>query len=475
MKKLSLLFVLVLAVTLVMAQSNESNVSQMANGATSNYAKVDQDGKMNTSDVMQEATYGSAAVDNKTMVNQDGKGNSVYVDQEFQTWAGSPKNKVVVDQDGEGNAADVKSQAYWGHDIHVKQDGKANAANVTVKRNGNDVEVIQKNGNMHGTANVLVNAMKSKAAVLQDGGKYNMANQKMGEFDVVGGGNDMYIKQVKGNGNTASQYLLNSEHMGGKDNSQKIVQEYGTGNTAVQRAGEWVGRDVITSNYNTAMTTQDGGTGNTALIEQIKNGHYAKQEQIGGSGNYAEIKQTNGWLAPTGAKSVQTQKGAGGNKAIANVFNGDGMSEQYQDGKDNYSRIAQAGSENMIKTKQLGQGNSAFAQTTGGMMNEIKINQDGKGNWAATKVAHGNSNMAVVDQDGNWNKVGENNWSEDGIFQEYGDNNYAKVTQKGDYNESSIHQMGDDNVGTISITGNGHMSAIMQTGAMNQAIVLQSN
>lgn len=477
MKKVFLVFVSFFAITMAFGQSNVSSIDQNSeSGAIQNKATVNQTGQGNDSDIDQLIKEGSADPDvglNQTSVVQNGKDNTTEVYQEMKTHGGSPANMVNINQKGKENFVDVKSVSDWGHDVDVNQDGRLNEAYVDVERNGNKATINQINDNINGTATQIIKAADAVVKIDQLNGKNNTATQTIGVPEFIGD-NDLYVKQLEGNGNIASQEVNGTgwDASGASGNKGRIYQNQGAGNQAHQLF-DVIGDPANDPYGNYAQTTQTGGSGNYATSLQRHSNNEAYQTQENGSGNYAQIGQKLGWAGETtNSKATQYQTGQD-NIATAGQFNGDNVGYQYQDGKRNKSTLKQTGGGNSSDMRQWGNDNYAASHAFNG--STVDMDQNGNENQA-TVLTKGDGNLAKVDQKGTGNTAGEEPYWEDeyGIFQE-GDLNKAYVIQDGQLNTAQISQVGDSNWAHSTSTGSGHDSEIIQAGDSNWAKVVQGN
>lgn len=340
MKKLSLIFSMVFAAGMAMAQTNQSVIN--ASGKDQ-IATVDQQGGYNTSNVTQSNK------DNVTTVTQVNHllvaGNSILSN---------------VTQSGERNDATV-SQIHDGSNPN-----QVGLIETVITQAGNDNEAIQNQGDNSNTGLLY--------ASINQSGDDNFASQNQMKYR-----NSAYIDQ-SGKNNTAMQaqdasLLLEEEetshyasiNQSGDNNYAEQVQnghsntaiavQSGNGNDSWQTQNAW--KSVASVNQsesgknNEATQTQNGAL-NKATITQASNGNIAIQIQTGGArrpgnadyaeNNLAEIHQWGG--NENEAYQTQTTPGDGADENYAGAWqNGSGnLATQTQVGGFNYSTVSQTGS-----------------------------------------------------------------------------------------------------------------------------------
>ena len=346
MKKLIFLFTMVLAVSMVMAQTN--NTSEISQTGAKHNATVDQTGLGdNTSYVIQANANNIATV---SQINPVFDG-SIEADDNLSTiWQTGAKNNATVTQlhdHGKGNYA-----------------GPGGLLEAVVNQSGdnNDAEQIQGGANQMGRSLASIDQSGNNNIAFQHQLKYendayiyqsgngNEARQAQDtDLPDVGSANYASINQ-SGNNNSADQQQQ------GWDNRVEAVQS-GSGNISeqLQENNSWVSKSYVmqSGNNNEAFQTSVGKL-NDAYIEQHSNGNYAKQNQSSGGEN-------DGYAPFNDARIYQL--GGNGNEAIQNQDNMEGNVSNFaliwQDGKNNFAQQDQWGGFNTSTISQVGNGNIA--------------------------------------------------------------------------------------------------------------------
>lgn len=290
MKKLSLFFALVFAVSMTMAQ----HVSTVIETGDGNSATITQgfDGT------------GTALNGNTSNVEQDGDNNGAVVTQYNNGFGGQAHNSEIY-QTGNDNAASIEQQNATG-DAYISQIGNENEANI--------LEV----GNF-GVAAPAAGIAPYDAYASQEGDR-NIVN-----MSIYGDGASAVAIQ-KGNDNTIYQEL-------GQDVGNKVFKSSAYANQM--------------GNSNVAMQIMEGqgfAGGITIQFEreriwQTGDNNYAHQLQtddiLPGGINYAEIRQTGDWN-----ESWQTQSGLNNDSRVT------------QNGNSNWSTTTQFGNDNVAVVQQ---------------------------------------------------------------------------------------------------------------------------
>lgn len=353
MKKLIFLFTMVLAVSMAMAQTN--NTSEVSQAGVKHVATVDQKG----------------LGDNTSYVNQSNTKNIATISQINPVFDGSldeDDNLSTVLQSGAKNNAVVSQKNDHGMGNHAGPGGLLEAV-INQSGDNNDAEQIQGGANQMG---------KSLASILQSGNR-NEAFQHQLKYH-----NNAYIDQ-SGNGNKAMQAQdtdlpedgssnFASINQSGNNNyseqqqqgwsNRMVASQSGNNNNAsqIQENYSWLSKATVVQagNYNEAEQTLIGNL-NDALIEQHADGGTAIQNQI--SGNARPV----GYPAINEAKIYQL--GGRNNNAFQNQYNEDGNVS-------NFALIWQDGSNNLATQDQWGGFNSSnIYQTGNGHMATVIQNQ----------------------------------------------------------------------------------------------------
>ena len=506
MKKFSLLFVMMLAIVVAMAQT--ATVSQTGDA---NNADVDQTGAGNHVTVNQiEATTSTPIGVRNANVTQFGLNNQATIYQEESAGGNHGTLNATMIQLGNSNVGNQSSTApnyNSGQNLYLKQDGENNHSTQTISRGYTNSFSADIKGNENETEQTM------------------SANHSHGDIVVVGHRND------------ASQDLSGSNHgyhknitteQTGDDNSAKQMFT-GSGLGHVQK-----GTIIQTGDWNTAMQKSDGPDQELIIEQTGGNNNVASQDVSGndqftsivqkGSGNFANTKQTGGSnttsIRQIGDDNVIGLKGTV--DAIGAEQNGienklDVLQQgnrnivtQYRPEKDVYSSIKQVGERNEMDIDQIGHDNVvglgsypydgidqnnndnyASIQQMGnsnkvgrfyqkGSENSAYITQDGNGNEikAASQKLLGSEpagNSLILDQLGNDNTIeGANEEGKDiigSVLQQGNDNRaYLQLSRTSAFGD--IDQIGEDNDASLTINktyiGEGNKGVIAQTGNGNK-------
>ena len=347
MKKLIFLFTMVLAVSMAMAQTN--NTSEVSQSGVKQTATVDQQGMGdNTSYVIQASANNVATVkqinpifdgsidedDNLSSVVQTGARNNADVSQTHDHGQGDYAGpggllEATIYQSGDNNKA-------WQIQGGANQMG---ASTASIDQSGDRNEAWQKQLKYYNRAYITQSGNANRAEQAQDT-----------ELPEIGSANFASINQ-SGNNNFAIQ-----EQQGWSNNV--LATQSGSGNRSeqFQHNNSWLSNAYVVQagNNNDASQSQVGNL-NTANIEQYSNGNSATQTQVSGSARPA------GNPALNDAEIIQW--GENGNEAIQNQRNADGNVSNYalihQNGRNNFAKQDQFGGFNSSMIWQAGNGNIA--------------------------------------------------------------------------------------------------------------------
>ena len=347
MKKLIFLFTMVLAVSMAMAQTN--NTSEVSQSGVKQTATVDQQGMGdNTSYVIQASANNVATVkqinpifdgsidedDNLSSVVQTGARNNADVSQTHDHGQGDYAGpggllEAIIYQSGDNNKA-------WQIQGGANQMG---ASTASIDQSGNRNEAFQHQLKYYNEAYINQSGNANKARQAQDT-----------ELPEDGSANFALINQ-SGNSNYADQQQQ------GWSNRVEATQS-GIGNTSeqMQHNNSWLSKAYVVQagNNNDASQSQVGNL-NTANIEQYSNGNSATQTQVSGNAKPA------GYPALNDAEIYQL--GGNSNEAIQNQDNMEGNVSNFaliwQDGKNNFAQQDQWGGFNTSTISQVGNGNIA--------------------------------------------------------------------------------------------------------------------
>ena len=233
MKKLSLVFGMVLAASMAMAQENTSNVGQTGDG---NSAIISQVGLQNASTVNQTSfgTTGGVTVFASANINQHGEKNLNVVSMQNAFYGFTT---VDVDQIGNNNEVRLQTQN-GGGTATILMDGDKNI----LKGLGSNLFANQKNINVF---DLNISGSENTVGMSQEFGK--------ADVDVVGSLNDIDIRQLaqEPGFNEADLDILGSENIITVDQANIAGGTGGLGNFAEI--------DLITgSDWNTVSVTQRG-------------------------------------------------------------------------------------------------------------------------------------------------------------------------------------------------------------------------
>lgn len=397
MKKLTFLFAMVFAVSMAMAQSNEStiNVSGSSNSAdveqvgedninllnqsSNNVFELTQTGDDNYSDLRQAATG-----ENTAYVNQLGDRNRLT--RAGRALQGSG-NLLDLNQTGDDNITrlyqDSRNQFAYidqvgnSNEVQVNQDSKGNIADIDQNGNGNFTNILQDNG------------LSANTAVSNVSG-YGNGNETTGD-------KWLDIKQL-GSSNWASTTITGDEndadiHQTGDDNYAKYN---------------------VTGSFNTMNATQNGFD-NDVIIDQ-------DWVALMNNSNKIAVNQTN------------NSSGAAGNRAYLRMT-----------GSDNDVNFTQNGSWNQIGGKTMFPDLVPGSVATSDMLNykgdgsTIDIVQSGNQNLVKSEMNNDNGDIDIT-QSGNVN-ITELLINAGGM----GFGNDADISQLSNFNTSTNNVVGNDN------------------------------
>lgn len=351
MKKLIFLFTMVLAVSMAMAQTN--NTSEVTQSGVKQTATVDQQGMG----------------DNTSYVIQANASNIATVSQINPIFDGSideDDNLSTVLQTGTKNKATVTQTHNRGYKDYPASGGLLEAV-IEQSGNNNEAEQIQGPHNQMGEslASTLQSGngnyalqhqlkYKNNAYIVQSGDR-NIAMQAQDtELPEDGSANFASINQ-SGNNNDARQ-----EQQGWSNGA--IAEQLGSGNTSLQHQenNSWKSNASVlqVGNNNDAFQTSVGNL-NDALIEQHSSGNTAKQYQT--SGNVRPDGYGYDYPALNDARVYQL--GGNSNEAIQTQENMEGNVSNFaliwQNGRNNFATQTQFEGFNTSTISQVGNGNIA--------------------------------------------------------------------------------------------------------------------
>jgi hypothetical protein len=253
MKKLSLVLVMVFAVSWVMAQQ---------------VSTVGQNGSGNTATVTQTGADG-----NNSNINMAGNTNTATVSQLNGGFAGDHHDAEILIT-GNSNTASIDQQLQANGDAKITQIGNSNTA--TIVENGNlyathpDAPGYDAWAFQQGSSNIINMSIfgTNAAAFANQVGNNNIISQTLGE--AVGQkveNSTVYASQV-GNANTAIQYTEGEGFAGGIQAFAEVerIEQNGNGNWAQQRQYD----DLLPAHDNYARVIQNGD-GNASIQNQAGN------------------------------------------------------------------------------------------------------------------------------------------------------------------------------------------------------------
>ncbi|MDX8339496.1 hypothetical protein SLH46_09905 [Draconibacterium sp. IB214405] len=339
MKKLSILFTMVFAVSLAFAQ-NTAVVNQEGN---SNTGYVDQNGSG------QEIYLDQIGDDNTSTVDQDGIGNEGYVAQgmvEGYFWSPSTamkgnRNKSTFIQNGEEN---------YGEIVQVGND------NITsVNQQGNNNEAYSYQGWPFGFwgETAITAALKTTNGVVNI--KQLTSNNFAASWTYGGNNNKTTISQSIGEENLASvsqgfiyldaPYDFSSPVYNVKDNIATILQA-GASN---------IGKVMQLGNANNFKLTQNGdgnSVGYSASASGLLESRNAYFEQDGNRNTFTGTQND-------GAELLSTSRQTGDDNVVTLIQNASDVAEIIQDGDWNIATVKQYGGGQDAYVGQFGNGNTA--------------------------------------------------------------------------------------------------------------------
>ncbi len=387
MKKLSLLFLMMLAVAFVMAQT-QNNVALTEQDGDKNDALVKQIGAKNDGTIHQ---YGTK---NLGTVKQDGNNNVGVADQ-----LRGNNNIATVDQVGGSNKGYV--QQGLTKDYYDDYTGSANPPTYNMYANNNDASVVQ-TGNSN-FSNVGQWGNNNEATSVQDGNSNDVYIYQGWEGSWWNGpklyatNSKVDIEQHK-NGNSARVWQY-----GGNNNKINILQN-GNDNLVSITQG-WIYTDLNYDFTAPVLNTKN----NNVLIDQIGNSNKAKMMQLGDNNLFKLTQTGNDNSLGYFAGSLQPSRNAyftqdGDKNIVAGVHKNpsDKLSfwenhdaEQFNGATLSYESY-QAGDLNVIGLRQ-GKDDFAIIQQDG-IGNEALLWQQGSNQNVATMMQFGNNNSASIVQ-----------------------------------------------------------------------------
>lgn len=209
---------------------------------------------------------------------------------------------------------------------------------------------------------------------------------------------------------------------------------------------------------NTSNVQQDNQTDTTASVSQVA---YGSGE---GSGNLANILQSSAfYFAGTGNAASVTQYGDGNDATIDQFYMSNSEASIWQSGTGNVGRVYQWwGDEVTGGISQAGSGNQAtiwqydpdYLSQSSGLY--AGIGQYGDNNYAEISQ-HDASNTAIIGQSGDWNEstITQSGTGNYAYNDQWGDGNASTIVQSNSGNQAFVYQWSNDNVSTVTQSGVG--------------------
>ncbi len=359
--------------------------------------------------------------------------------------------------------------------------GQTNNAATVSQSNGNNADVIQKNGatitttqnNTGGVANTIVAKQfgTNKAKVNQNGTEQTV------QLFQDGAGNDiMNLNQLNGALNkfditqVGDFNLVTPFNQRGDKNEAKITQ---TGDR--NKFGRVIG-DPHGNNQNSF----NNGLGNKLTIDQTDSDNEMIFMDQEGTNNTATFTQRGDFNF-----NRADQSGVNNQMTLdQESYNGSASSKNridnvYQSGTSNVMTVSQVGDKNRVdQIRQLNSSNNVSVIQEGDMntvkylgqtgdSNTAVVTQKGSGeNYVGLFTQKGNGNDATVKQDGYKNKIEK-------IYVE-GAGNTTNVTQTGDrnfYGDEHGRVIGDDNIINVTQSGNNNNAARITIDGFDRNVV----
>lgn len=365
MKKLSLVFAMVLAATFAMAQ----NTAKTAQTGNNNGATVAQSGIIN------DATVTQAGNQNTGIIKEAGNNNIGVVDQAY-----SIQNYGSVDQTGNLNEAYL-NQGMVANAISGQQSTAMAASN-------NSGTIVQKDGEKNYSEMVQVGYVNA-AGILQQGSN-NTAHAYQG-WPFGFWGETATTSALSSTNSTVSITQIYQSNVGdvwqyGGDKNYVIIGQNGFANVAKVAQG-FIYTDAP---YNFRYPVYNGSN-NTASISQVNDNNAAKLFQLG-NGNSFSLSQTGNGnkLGLAAGGLLEVRNGYFEQDGDANIFVG-----TQANGAELKNTSRQTGNSNYINMSQ-GAGDIAEIIQQGDL-NQAWLTQGG-GAQDATITQTGNSNTSVVTQ-----------------------------------------------------------------------------
>ncbi|GGA68540.1 curlin [Nitratireductor aestuarii] len=459
-----------------------------------NYLRIDQTGSNQAVFEVQQygGTSATSSSNNATIV-QDG-GWSARVSNLRQTFTGGAadaSNDVTITQTGQSSRVGNTSSGPRSDGSGAHQTGFGNQLNISQTGNSQLVyTATQTNDQSAGGANI--------AEISQGGGNSNQLRE-LRQVNTGGADNTATLTFTgMGNGSTNAAFT-------GPASDVSVAQ------SRVRQTGE--GNDIsfdVTGNSNLFGFVQDGagnwmagiveGSANQVATSQIGDGHFATLDILGDSNRFG-IEQTGDFneayaRANGNANDLAlSQSGVGnfGEVAIGDwtasnsnsvVLNQEASSTAANDGQifvdgntnavslnqvagwdSNLGEVVIEGSQNQVAVDQNGS-NEGFVNVYGNG-NGVTLGQDGDVNYAVVDVG-GNNNGLDIDQSGDWNYA----W-----VQAYGNANNLTLGQTGDLNTGEVYLVGDSNTVSADQNSSGGENSLIAavTGDSNVLNVSQTN
>ncbi|AWN47395.1 hypothetical protein DK419_14605 [Methylobacterium terrae] len=397
-------------------------------------------------------------------ITQSGSGGFVgFSDGQRVDQRGGSGNSLVVRQSGANNVVGATDYNTAQQVLDGAQNGSANTLRIDQSGSGNGVRYSQfgnNNGNLTaGSSNGANNLGPYGGTGFQSpfggGNNHGGAAGDVARWDYVrqeGTGDQLAIKQDSRDASGANGVISRQNSTASRISLEQLATSSG-------------------NNY--AYFIQNGGSGNTAAVQQTN---------LGNVFNLADIRQGDGYVGrSTTASTVNaTQSGS----ALDLFVN--------QSGQWNQATTSQEVASNTISIFQAGIGyddltaNKVDASQLSGSGNYLYGYQDGYANSILSRQ-DGNNNFGYITQIGNSNNV-TNRQSGDnhqlialqvgtGLIvdsTQNGSGQYASIDQNGYNNSYTGLQSGTSNQAYVSQGQNGNIANVVQAGSGNLATIRQN-
>lgn len=351
MKKLSVIFVMLMATTMVLAQNNNS--AMVHQNSSGNEASVTQQGNRN-----------------EALITQIGEGNHTAVVNQV-----SNKNEVVeVNQRSKGNTA------------HVTQDGgEFNLVKTVLQESSKNDVMIAQTGN-HNEVGKIVQTLGDWSSVIVDQtGNHNQVEHKSnGQVMQQGSGDEFFVWQ---NGNSNQVTMIDQVNMGGSKGQNKLTAVQG--DQVVKSNNAYLEGDQM-GHHNWTDARQDGNNQSASFLQKGEHNFLGIYQH--GNSNKAVYNMPLDY-GHSGVTHEESTVGHSVNHVKA---------ESYQDGVVNTASMTIKNDYNDLNIFQNGNSNvgDIIIDGTGngwGNNRTINITQTGNNNSGAINIT-GTSNSAVIVQ-----------------------------------------------------------------------------